>query len=267
VTAGGNVELGGAEGRVVFPWTDDGLGVIAARAFEATRFFTFAGRAAAAPRLSKAVQRKDEREQYPCKNQLIYPEAWARLGSGDVMVFSGQLCGVPGKADHARSLGVERLRVGHVTGEVALLPVPDEAPASTLWSVVASAAISPTRVLVALDGSETEPPHDTQPRRFTHLARWDGATWRTERSPLATIAGLWALYDRFAATDSEGGLWLEQPTEWLAVEWITDDPSSEPWSRGAISQVAAADGALWLVHEAEVEPGAVVSRVYRLELP
>jgi hypothetical protein len=264
---GASVELGGALGQVIFPWTDDGLGAIAPRPFEPTRFLAFSAKPVAAPRLAKAVQSPAERAQYRCESRMIYPERWARLGPGDVMVFSGQLCGVPEKAEHTRWLGVERLRAGHATSEVTLLPVPDEAPATTHWEVVASAALSPARVLVAANGIETEPPPSTRARRFTLLARWDGASWRTEGSPLESFTGLWALADRFAATDERGALWLEHEAQWAAVDWLTDELSSDAWTRGKISQLIAADGAWWLVHQTELRPGVTSSRLYRLELP
>lgn len=262
-----SVELGGAEGRAIFPWTADGLAAIAARAFESTRFIAFSAKPVALPRLTKAMQSQAEREQYLCVNAMIYPETWARLGHGDVMIFSGQLCGVAGKGEHERWLGVERLRVGRATGELTLLPVPDDAPASMHWTVIASAALSPAQVLVVVSGIPTEHSPSTPARGFVQFVRWDGASWRAERSPLGEITGLWALDDRFAATDEQGALWLEQEAQWSAVDWVTDEPSSDVWSSGRISQLLAADGAWWLVRQQEPRPGATSSRLYRLSVP
>lgn len=262
---GASVELGGAEGRVIFPWTADGLGALAARAFEPTRVFTFSTKPAAVPRLAKAVQSPAEREQYRCENMLIYPETWARLGPGDVMVFSGQLCGVPETGEHERRLGVERLRVGQAAGEVTLLPVPDDAPANTHWTVVASAALSQTEVLVAASGTPLEPSPSTPARSFMQLVRWDGANWRTKPSPLQ-ITGLWALGDRFAATDEQGVLWLGHEAQWTAVDWAADEPSADAWSKGRITQLVADEGAWWLVRQEELPQGVFRSRLYRLDL-
>jgi hypothetical protein len=267
VKAGASVELGGAEGRAIFPWTVDGLGALAARPFGATRFITFSAKPVANPRLTNAVQSQAEREQYRCESALIYPETWARLAPGDVMIFSGQLCGVAENEEDERRLGLERLRVGQATGEVTLLPVPDHAPASTHWAVIASAALSPAQVLVAANGTLTEPSPSTRARSFVHLVRWDGASWQAEPSPLREITGLWALGDRFAATDEQGVLWLEHDAKWTAVDWLTDEPTSDAWSKGRITQLLAADGAWWLVRQAEVPPGATTSRVYRLDVP
>jgi hypothetical protein len=145
--------------------------------------------------------------------------------------------------------------------------VPDDAPASTHWTVIASAALSAAEVLVVVSGIPTERSPSTPARGFVQLIRWDGASWRAERSPLGEITGLWALGDRFAATDEQGALWLEHEAQWSSVDWATDEPSSDAWSKGRINQLLAADAAWWLVRQEELPRGATTSRLHRLDVP
>jgi hypothetical protein len=122
-------------------------------------------------------------------------------------------------------------------------------------------------VLVAALGIDGPAAPGAPGRRFTQLSRWDGASWRTELSPFTEITGLWALGDRFAITDEQGALWLEREAQWWPVDFRTDEPSAEAWSRGRIAELVAADGIWLLLHRQELQLGVVTSRLYRLDVP
>lgn len=269
VATGKSAELGGAEERVAFAWTADGMGVLAAKAFESTRFFAFSGKPAIAPSLTSAKQSKAAQEQYPCRSVMIAPQHAVQLAPGDVMVLSGQMCAIPGSPNEDTRMGVERLRVGQKQGEVTALPMPSDLPAGVIWNVDGAAALSSNEVLVAARGFDS-PSGDQPTKHFSYLARFDGNAWHLESAPFQRVTGLWALGGSFAAFDDKATLWLRRSSGWLPVEWApstTPAPAEDAWARAPITQIIEADGASWLVQQSEPERGVTVSRVYRLTLP
>lgn len=269
VATGKSAELGGAEGRVVFAWTVDGMGALAGRAFESTRFFAFSGKPATVPALTPAKQSKAAQESYRCRSVMIAPQHAVQLAPGDVMVLSGQMCAIPGSPNDDNRMGVERLRVGHKQGEVTALPLPADLPAGVIWNVDAAAALSSTEVLVAASGFDS-PSGDQPTKHFSYLARFDGNAWHLESAPFQRVTGLWAVSGTFAAFDDKSTLWLRRGGGWLPVEWapsVAPAPADDAWARAPITQIIEADGAWWLVQQCEPQPGATTSRVYRFTLP
>ena len=272
-SVGASVEQGMAEARVVFPWREDGLAAVIANAFKPTRSLVFAAKPAALPALTLAVQSKHERAEYPCQHAMIAPEAWAELSSGDVMVFSGRLCGVPssGASAEGSSFGLERLQMGEKHGQVSAVPAPRNTPRDMSWNVVGAAALSPDDVLVATTGIDNQRAPDEPFQRYAYFAHWDGNDWRQKQSPFAISAGLWAVAGAFWATDQQGALWSRRGERWSPVEWKgSAPPAATPGVssvRGQISQfVSDAAGRLWLMHRAE-QPGAdTISRIYRVRI-
>ncbi len=264
VASGNSVELGGAMSGVVFPWRE-GMVALAPTAFGPTRVLTVGERSTTVPALSLAVQSTADRDSYPCQHALIAPEAFIELSSGDVMVFAGQLCGVPttGREGElqARHLGVERLRFGEKSGQITLLPLPTGSPADAIWNVDGAAALSATDVLVAARGSGG----------YFSLARWNGQDWRQEPAPFATLSGLWAQAGAFWATDSFGTTWTRRSERWLRVDWRAPAAQSardadEGPRRNEVSQIIAIDAkTTWLVRREERGPN-VTSRIYRLRI-
>lgn len=252
-------ELGGPMSWVVFPWQTDGMAALAPTPFGPTRVLSAA---AALPALTPAVQSKADRESYPCKHALIAPEAWVELSPGDVMVFAGQLCGVPtapnGDAVQARHLGVERLRAGAKQGEITLLPVPSGLPADVFWNVDGAAALSATDAYVAAGGTGGH----------FYLAHYDGEGWQQESAPFTTLSGLWAQAKAYWATDSLGTSWLRQDGRWLSIDWrapIARDAAEGP-RHEVVSQIIALDEeTTWLVRREE-RGHEVTSRIYRVKL-
>lgn len=259
VVSGKSAELGGPLSGVVFPWQTDGIAALAPTPFGPTRVLATAP---AMPALTPAVQSRADRDSYPCKHALIAPEAWAALSPGDVMVFAGQLCGVPsapnGAEVQARHLGVERLRAGAKQGEVTLLPVPSDVPSDVFWNVDAAAALSTTDVLVAANGSGG---------RF-YLAHYDGQGWRQESAPFTTLRGLWAQAGTYWATDSFGTSWVRRGERWLSVEWrapVSRDAAEGPRREEVAQLMDVSPGTTWLVRREERDH-EVTSRVFRVQL-
>jgi hypothetical protein len=211
------------------------------------------------------VQSKGDRESYPCQHALIAPETAVELTPGDVMIFAGQLCGVPSAPNaseaQARHLGVERLRAGQKQGEISLLPLPPGLPPQVFWNVDAAAALSATDALVAASGTGGH----------FYLARWDGQGFSQQVTPFKTLSGLWAQAGAYWATDAFGGAWLWRRGEWLPIEWrapVAQDAAAGS-RREEVSQLIAIDAeTTWLVKrfEPEARDQQVSSRVYRVRL-
>lgn len=259
VAASKGVEAGGPFTWVVFPW-QRGMAALAPTPFGPTRVVSTGP--SAVPALTLAVQSKADRDSYYCKHALIAPEASVELAPGDVMVFAGQLCGVPtapnGSDVQARHLGIERLRAGQKQGEITLFPVPQDLPAEVFWNVDGAAALSATDALVAANGTGGH----------FYLGRWDGQSFRRESPPFTTLTGLWAQAGAYWVTDSFGGSWLGRGGRWLPIEWrapVARDAAEGP-RREAVSQIIALDAeTTWLVRREE-RGAEVSSRIYRVKL-
>lgn len=261
--SGAALELGGAEAWVAFPWPIDGLAALAASAFGPTRAVTATFPKAPFPHLTAAVQSNAEREEYPCHHALIAPQAWASLGVGDVMVFSGQLCGPPlvssGSVTHGRYLGYEHFRHGETHGQLGLIELPQHPQGEGTWTVHAAAALSANEVFVAAQGTGLSS-GDTSDSS-AHFVRWDGLRWRDEPAPFTVPAALWGIDGKLWAKDSQGKLWLRRRNQWARLVWEASPDD------GAVSQVAKADsGHFWLVRRQERPNGDVVSRISLVRL-
>jgi hypothetical protein len=275
VPAGKSVERGGAENLLVFPWRD-GLAAIASSAFSATKAVAVATEPGGVPLLTAAVQSKADKESYPCVHALIAPEASAELGPGDVMVFSGQLCGVPaqknGDAVGARRIGFERLRAAAKRAELSLLVTPSDAPWDTVWNVTAAVALSPVEVWVAANGSYTPPATDAPRRNYAYLARWDGSAWHVEQAPSKNVASLWAAGGLLWAMDHDGSWWTRRRDGWSRVEWRAPAPApARPDAPRLLdsedSQLIAIDSeTIWLVRRETRLGPEHTSRIYRVGL-
>ena len=274
IPAGKSVERGGVENLLVFPWRD-GLAALASSAFSATKAVAVATKPGGLPLLTRAVQSKADKESYPCVHALIFPEAWAELGPDDVMVFSGQLCGVPahknGDAIGARSIGFERLRASAKRAELSLLPTPSDAPWDTVWNVTAAVALSAADVWVAANGSYTPPAADAPRRSYAYLARWDGSAWHVQEAPTKNVARLWAAGGLLWAMDHDGSWWTRRSDGWSRVEWRA--PASAPAHPDAPrlldedSQLIAIDSeTIWLVRRETRFGPEHMSRIYRVGL-
>jgi len=260
------IQLGSPFPFVVFPWGGTGLVALAPAPFEATRLLAFGAETTPVPPLTKAIQTQQQADEYPCKTAILAPEAWTELASHDILVFSGQLCGVPGGAE--RAFGVERLRGGQQGGELTLFPLPAEVPRAVLWHDVVAAARAPTDALVAASGIEERAGPDGPPRQFQYLAHWDGVAWHPEPASLGKLTALWAEAGAYWAIDSAGATWLRRGARWFLVEWRELPPSSAAdtaWTQAQIVQLRTdAAGTLWLVRSEERPQGSYASRVYRL---
>ena len=270
VSSGSGVEVGVPMQWVVFPWQESGIAALAPTPYGPTRVLSSSGKPGAVPALTPAVQTKAERSSYPCKHALISPEAWAELAPGDVMVFSGQLCGVSPKnnADvrQMRGMGLERLRAGQKQGALTLLPLPSDAPVDMRWNVTAAAALSASEACVAATGFGSQLAPD-EPRRG-YLAHWNGQDWQQEVAPFTLVTSLWAQAGAFWALDQDGALWTRHSGRWSLIQWKTLGAASaaEPARREQISQLVAIDAdTIWLVRREERRP-EVTSRIYRLRL-
>ncbi|RYZ01333.1 MAG: hypothetical protein EOO73_35850 [Myxococcales bacterium] len=260
--SGLSVELGGAMSWVVFPWLEDGMVALAPTPFGPTRVLAGTARPARLPALTLARQSPEDRASYPCKHALIAPEAALELSPGDVMVFAGQLCGVPAAPNggdvQARHLGFERLRAGEKQGELALLPAPSGLPADVFWNVDGAAALSATDALVGASGSGG----------LSYLARWDGQAWRREAATFATLTGLWARAGTYWATDAFGGAWLWRRDRWLRIDWrtpVTRDAAEGSRNQKVTQLFAPNEQTTWLV-QLEERGQEVTSRVYVVQV-
>jgi hypothetical protein len=254
---GKSVELGGPMSWVVFPWKEDGLAALAPSPFGPTRALVLAPRPGALPALTEAVQSAAERESYACQHAMLAPEAWVELSPGDVMVFSGQLCGVGGGDSGSHSLGLERLRAGQKLGELSVLPVPNDLPPDVSWNVVGAAALGPSDALVAA--------HDSAGRSY--LAHWDGESWQRETPPFEALNGLWALAGVFWAVDDQGESWTRRGERFIPVAWASSTPRElvAPSRSAAITQVLTVGAVTWLVQREE-RGAEVTSRLYEVRL-
>ncbi|HKO46390.1 MAG TPA: hypothetical protein VJV79_01620 [Polyangiaceae bacterium] len=268
VTSSTPPSMGGPARSVVFPWNKDGIAALMPSVFGPTRVLALSASRAAIPALTRAVQSKLEREQYPCEQVMIAPQVWARLAPGDVMVFSGQLCGVPSNGSHslgARQLGLERLRAGQKQGELMRLPMPSDMPLDMNWILDGAAALSETDVLFAARGTDNQSPPEKKGNVYGYIVHWNGTDWSIEEPPIKTLAALWAHADAYWATDGSGGLWLRRNGRWSVVKWTGADPrDTVAWRHGYVSQVVGQDtGVTWLLHK-EPSGSDNISRLYRV---
>jgi hypothetical protein len=259
VATGQGAELAGPLNEVVFPWQGDGMVALVPAPFGPTRSLAVAEGTPAVPALTRATQSRADHESYPCTHSLIAPETSVELAPGDVMVFAGQLCGVPsapnGDAIQARNLGVERLRSGQKRGELMLIPVPDDVPADAVWHVDGAAALSPTDALIAASSSAGH---------FS-LTRWDGESWSSIAAPFSSVSGMWAQAGTFWVTESKGNAWLRRSDRWSRIEWQADEEPDGPQGDELTQIIGMGAGRTWVVRRSE-RGGQTTSHIYQVEL-
>lgn len=266
VASGPTLDRGGAEELVAFPWTKEGLAVVASQAWKATRAVGVVGkRTVPLPAFTKAEQTKDERANYACVTALLAPEAWVSLGPGDVLLFSGALCGVP-KVGVGSTLGFERLRAGETRSALSLIPVPDDAPPIANWRVLGAAALSSTHVWLAALGTGERSGPDERSRTYGLFATWDGENWTSEEPPFSSVTGVWSAGGALFVADETGALWRRVERNWSPVLWRKapglDAPKPNLRDDDRCTQlVAPAEGTLWLVRQ-KSHQGETKSWVY-----